>query len=228
MPTAVESAIADLIGCRIAWLGWGKTIGYQAQQYGPLKLEAGKGAWQRIILSSPATLLGMAWQALEERENHEQGAQEPEWPKVQRKEKEQGENGMPVIEWKETTGLEPGYYPAQVKTMEDASGDFGPQIKFTFSILDPDNRPRTKESGDLLEQWGWCSQKWGPKTKLLEWAKVLLKAKCPGINEPIDTDLLLGKRCDLEIVEKDGPNGTVSRVGKLLPFRSMSQAEEDQ
>lgn len=225
MTTAIESAIADPVGCRHAWMEWGQTIGYQAQQYGPLKLGAGKGEWQRTISSAPATLLGLAWQALEERENHHT-AQEPEWHEAQNK-NEKGKD-MPVIEYREIQTIEPGYYPAQVKSIEEATGEYGPQLKFVFSILGPDNRPRAKDSGDPLEQWAWCSMKWGPRTKLLEWAKVLLKAKCPPPGEPIDTDLLIGKRCDIEIVERETPNGMRTRIDRIMPFRSMSQSEDDQ
>ena len=224
MPTAIQSAIGDPLGCRIAWSDWGQTVGWQAQQYGPVKFPAGKAQWLRIIYNTEPAQLGMAWQALEERENHEQKAQEPEWPEVQKK--EEGTE-MPVIPYKESSGLDAGYYPAQVNDIEDATGEFGPQLKFIFSILDTDNRPKTKDSGEPLEQWGWCSQKWGPRTKLMEWAKILLKAKCPGPGEPIDTDLLRGKRCDIELVEKEGPNGTHTRIERLLPFRSMTTAEDD-
>lgn len=224
MPTYVESAIADPLGCRVAWSNWGETIGWQAQQYGPVKFPAGKAQWLRVIYNTEPAQLGMAWQALDERENHEQQAQEPDWPDVQKK--EEGKK-MPVIPYKENAGLDPGYYPAQVSTIEETSGEFGPQLKFVLTILDNENHPRIKDNGEAIEQWAWCSQKWGPRTKLLEWAKSLLKSKCPAAGEPLDTDLLLGKRCDVELVEKEGPNGTYTRVGRLLPFRSMTSAEDD-
>jgi hypothetical protein len=226
MPTAIESAIADPIGLRVAWSDWGATIGWQAQQYGPVKFPAGRVYWLKVIHNTEPAQLGMAWQALEERENHEHNAQEPEWPKVQNK-KEEGKE-VPVIQYTEVVTMAPGYYPAQIKEIEVTTGEFGPQLKFIFSILDGDNKPVMRDSGTPEEQWAWCSQKWGPRTKLLEWGKVILKAKCPGPGEPIDTDLLIGKRCDIEIVEKETPNGTRTRIERLMPFRSMSNQAEDE
>jgi hypothetical protein len=232
--TVIEDFVADPIGGRVAWSNWGETIGWTPQQYGPVRLPAGRKEWLRVIYSTEPAQLGMAWQALEERENHEQKAREPEWPNVQKEEKG---TEMPVIAWTETTVLEPGYYPAQIKTIEETTSEFPDeknpgktrtvhQLKFVFSILDEEGRPAATAGGNPEEQWGWCSATWGPRSKLLAWAKILLKKGCPQPGEGLDWELLLGKKCDIEIVQKETSNGPRTSIAGLYAFRSMSQADD--
>lgn len=234
MASYSELAIKDPTGCRMAWLDYGQTIGWQPQQYGPVKFPAGKENWLGVIVNTEPAQLGMAWQALEERENKAFGADQKEWPDVPQKRKD---DDMGILQWKETVTLEPGYYPAMVKSIEETVGEFAddkrpgqirkvPQLKFVFSILNEDGQPATKESGEPLEQWAWASATWGPRAKLFDWAKVLLKNKCPAPGYPLDYDLLIGKKCDIEIELADTPNGQRPKVVKVLPFRSMSSQTE--
>ncbi len=227
--TIVDRAIDDPAGARRAIYDYGLEIGFPAGRVTGIHFwKAGKEEWAQKLLQSNPAALGLAWQAIEE------GRVPPEWndPTItlapESAQQTRGAKPMPVMQWRETTLLEPGYYPAQVRSIEEVTGDYGPQLKFTFSILDGDNKPKTRDDGQPLEQWAWCSAKWGSRTKLLQWANVLLKTKCPSQNQPLDTDLLLGKRCDIQLDAKESANGPTVRLVALWPFRSMTANQDDE
>lgn len=137
------------------------------------------------------------------------------------KRKEEG-NPMPVLQWNEHTTLPPGDYSAIVTEIEEEEGQYGLQLRFQFVVVDDDGRKTDQEIR------GWASAKWGPKTKLLDWAKALLGKKCPRANDPLDTDLLIGRKCDLRVEERPGQQGQMrSAVAGVYPYRSITMLDED-
>lgn len=130
---------------------------------------------------------------------------------------------MTVI--KRSTGggmIEPGVYRARLIKIEDEeSSEYGPQIKFYFVVLDEDGEPTSQE---IL---GWASAKFHPKSKLYTWARAMLRSKCPNPeSDDLETEDLLNKRCDIEIVsyrKKDGSDGT--KIGQLYPYNTMASSD---
>ena len=135
---------------------------------------------------------------------------------------------MTIIKGSDGSGsmAEPGIYRVKVTSVEDApSNDYGPQLKFVFTVIDQD--------GDDTDQqiFGWCSPKFHPKSTLYAWSKAILRSKCPTPPDDIDTKSLIGKKCDLEYVEytktkgvNAGQKGT--KIGSLYPFGTMSSDED--
>jgi hypothetical protein len=131
------------------------------------------------------------------------------------------------LPWKEYSGLEPGIYPARIsEIIEQAAGartpsmSFEPkdQFVFQFVILEDDGRD------SMAQMRGYCNQTWGVKSKLLEWATVILKSKCPKPGEEFDTDLLLNRKCDIQVEQEANKSPKITRI---FAYRSMSVAEEE-
>jgi len=58
---------------------------------------------------------------------------------------------------------------------------------------------------------------------------VLLGRRCPATTEPFDSDRLLGRKLDLEViayVKKDGKPGT--KISQVYPFASMAKQVDDE
>ena len=222
---AVPAALADPEGARRALLTIGGDDGYPERQIGPLRLRKGETGWMMVLGAAPALHLGLAWEAIEKQEresnaNTGQMARAPQSP--QGKETTQ----VPVLEWKKGTMVEPGIWPAVVTEIIETEQTFPSepdkivqQLQFQFVILGADG----SKTNDQIR--GWTSRNWSTKSKLFAWAKVLLRNKCPKENEPLDTDLLIGRKCDLEVVEV-GTDGR-TKINQLYPYRTMSATDDD-
>jgi hypothetical protein len=110
--------------------------------------------------------------------------------------------------------VDPGVYPATVKEVEKVTGEFGEQMRFTFTLDgDPDNEP-----------WAWCSYKLGTQTKLWRWFTAL-KGRAPTIGEKLAPRDLVGCRCQLIVGLKKARDGSeVKGVTDLLPAAKAAKA----
>ena len=120
-----------------------------------------------------------------------------------------------------TKSLDAGVYPAIITTIEEVTSTFDgketQQLKVQFVVLNDDLQ---KTTGEIR---GYCSAKWGNKCKLADWAKVILGKKCPSTDQPFDYDMLLNRKCDIQVDEVMNKTGNlVSKITKLYPFKSMS------
>jgi hypothetical protein len=92
--------------------------------------------------------------------------------------------------------IDPGVYAATIKDIEKVTGEFGDQLRFTFTIDEiPDEEP-----------WAWCSYKLGTQTKLWKWFTAL-KGRPPTIGERLAPRDLVGCRCQLVIGPKKSKGG---------------------
>jgi hypothetical protein len=99
--------------------------------------------------------------------------------------------------------LEVGTYAAMVQTIEQVTGQYGDQAKFTFALDDSD-----------VTLTAWASAKYGNKTKLGRWAAAILG----GMPDTLDTDDLVGKPCRITVVVKAKDDGTqYNKVDEVLP-----------
>jgi hypothetical protein len=128
---------------------------------------------------------------------------------------------VPVIQPTTYVSVEPDIYSARISKIEsETHEEYGPQLKFTYTLLDAEG----EESDDEL--WAWAGAKWNPKTKLYEWASAILGKRCPSPEEPFDYDLLIGKKCDVKVENvknKAGQDRTA--ITKLYPYKSMNRPE---
>ena len=130
---------------------------------------------------------------------------------------------MATIEPTKFESLEPGIYAAQVKEIEISTHEeYGPQLKFIWSILDEDG------AATDTEQWSWCSAKWSSRSKLYGITSTMLKKKCPGLDGPFDTDLLIGKKADIRIeMVKSQAGQERAAITQVYPFRSMTATDTE-
>lgn len=225
----VLAAKRDPEGTRAALMVYGSLVDFHGGMIPPIVTFTGEANWQRSIdLADPQTL-GIAWLNAE--------SEVPEWKETpmdmdtkptKQTTKKQETKMSPVIEWKEAAGpvTKPGYYKARIDTLTEVEGKFGPQLQFEFRILD-----ETNEDTDSTVR-GWCGLSWTPRSKLLTWAKVLLRGKCPVPPAPMNSDLLLGKRCDIELIEgnamQDGSGYWTKLSGVLYPYNTVSNEAPDE
>lgn len=110
-----------------------------------------------------------------------------------------------------------GKYVAKIGELEEESGDYGPQIKFNFDVLDP-------AGGANKAITGWCSMKFNPKTKLYLWMQVIM-GDIPGDYE-FDSDDVVGKKVYLNIIEVPGDNGVFNKIESIERFNDPAPEEE--
>ncbi len=214
--TPSQSAIADPDGARAALLSYGALADYPNIGVGPMQLMNGKEGWANAIAKAQPLWLGIAWQRIE--------VYEERLAKEQAKIERVKEATVPVLQWTEAGAIvEPGTYSAIVKEItEEAEGMYGPQLRFQFVVLDDDS----DETDQQIR--GWASAKWGEKTKLFKWAKSILGSKKCAPNQPIDTDKLLGKKCDLVVAARKKQDGSMgSGIEDVFPFRTVNAQVAD-
>ena len=105
-----------------------------------------------------------------------------------------------------------GKYPAKIKEIEEADGQFGPQLKFTFE-LQPD------ENGEHRTLLGWASKKFSNKSKLYAWTRAAMGGNTIDRSYTFKSGDLLGKYVHIVVVEEESDNGTINKIDKLLPYR---------
>ena len=230
MTWAIDAALLDPEGARKALLYYGLDLDWPECQLGGLKLEGGLYQWEAGLEAAEGLQLGLVWEALCEREEAARATRErpaAKEPAAKQMAKSQKDKTVTIIQATKYEGLEPGYYPARIAELVDEPAkpktpsmtfEPRPQIRFQFVILDSDGRDTA------AQMRGWCNASWGPKAKLYEWATAILKAKCPPATDPIDTDLFLGRKVDIQ-VEAEGDKNP--KITHLFPYRSMSVTDDD-
>ena len=112
-----------------------------------------------------------------------------------------------------------GIYAATVENIEAESGQYGPQLKFTFK-LDP-----FEGYEDGRQMLAWCSQKFSPKSKLYIWTSALM-GKIPD-DYTFDSDDLINKKCLLVIGQRTSSNGgEYDHIEKIKPLRPQKSLED--
>ena len=109
--------------------------------------------------------------------------------------------------------LEPGEYVATVQRIEEQDGQYGLQLKWTFSL----DAPGADYDGRHV--LAWCSPSFTAKAKLGRWARALLGSQVDDIDE-LDTQLLIGQPCRLVLSSGVGTDGTErNKVTEVLAPR---------
>lgn len=92
-------------------------------------------------------------------------------------------------------------------------------LEFTFEITDD-----AEYEGVQLRGIATLVERLTPKSKLRAWAEAILGQKLNEGDE-LDTDMLLGKSCRINVIVEPGKNGgQFNKVKDVLPLRSRPQA----
>ena len=115
-----------------------------------------------------------------------------------------------------------GEYPAKITNIEKVDGQFGEQLKFTFTL-------QPNEDGEKRELIGWTSFVFSNRSKLY---KLVRSALFNGGKIPrgytLDTDELLGKPVVLVVTKRLNDSGEeFNKIDDVLPYRQQppEQAE---
>jgi hypothetical protein len=102
-----------------------------------------------------------------------------------------------------------GTYPAIIQSLEQVEGQFGTQVKFTFSVLDLDEE---------VNLTGWCSINYSEKSKLFAWTKGALG---DGFDPQADFEAapLIGRRVLINVSQRMSATGTVfNKIEAVMPL----------
>jgi hypothetical protein len=116
--------------------------------------------------------------------------------------------------------LETGKYPAKIASIEEADGQFGAQLKFSFELPNP-------KGGENKILVGWTSQKFTPSSKLYLWTEAAFGAITRDYE--FNSDDLLGKKVTLVVTEETREKGTYNKITTPYPisphlqFRNLHQ-----
>lgn len=101
-----------------------------------------------------------------------------------------------------------GDYPAEIEAVELTDGQFGQQLKFTFTL-----------DGKNQSLWGWASASFTTKSKLYAWTRAAFGGKPIPPNYNLDTDHLIGKKVLLTVVVARKDDG--SEFNKIQDVRPL-------
>jgi hypothetical protein len=104
-----------------------------------------------------------------------------------------------------------GKYPAKIASIEEADGQFGPQLKFEFELPPGENG----EDRTLL---GWASRKFSNKSKLYKWTQAAFGGGPIDRAYTFNSGDLLGRPVYLNVVEEEGDNGPYNKITSLAPY----------
>jgi hypothetical protein len=115
---------------------------------------------------------------------------------------------MPVLTIVENDSLPTGEYIAKVDNVEEVTGQYGVQLKWTLEVADGDFK------GKQLPAWTQLSA--SLKGKLAKWSKACGIELEDG--DIFDTDDLKGSRCTVVVVETEAKDGSGS-YGKVMDLK---------
>jgi hypothetical protein len=115
-----------------------------------------------------------------------------------------------------------GGYPAVVTGLEEQEGQYGPQIKWTFTVDWPD----TDWHGSTLP--AWTSARFGSKSKLYQWTKAVFGGRDIPADYVWDSSHVLGKKVRIVVIEKIRPadGSEFSKVEDVLPFKAEGPVKQ--
>jgi hypothetical protein len=109
------------------------------------------------------------------------------------------------------TPVEPGEYKAKVTEVEEEpDGQYGPQVRFTFEILDDSDYEGTTLRGwAALKEDDAGNYTFWDGTKLYTWALAMLGNDTSKLDDLTDLDQLKGNKCRVIVVNKTKQDGSV-------------------
>lgn len=225
VPTPADMANMDMIAAvldpnaiRRALWQYGFGLDFPGGKCPPIPMRAGKEAWKLDLKAADPLSLGLAWIQIQEKETTRMRLF-----LLQQAEEAKKEDKMPFIN--PTKSLDVGIYPAKISEIEEVEGTYeGKATKsllFTFTVLDQAGAPTEDEIR------GYTGYSWGAKSKLYDWAPVILGKRLDPA-QPFDYDRLRNRKCDIGV--ENNAAGTNTKVAKIYGYQTMSKqaAETDE
>lgn len=122
-----------------------------------------------------------------------------------------------VIEQKQYTLLATGEYSAVISSLEETTGEYGPQLKIKFLLTDP------AYAGNELT--AWASATFTPKSKLYGWTRAAFGVDTVPKTYNFNSDDLVNRPVRLVVVRKTKEDGSeFNRVDGVLPAAPVTPA----
>lgn len=114
------------------------------------------------------------------------------------------------------TVIPTGEYPAKIVSIEETTGQFGPQLKVKFMLSGAPDIDGTTTSA-------WYGQTFSPKSKLFALAVAAFGGRAIPATYNFNSDDLLNRSVRVVVVEKQKPDGsTFSKVDSVKPAKSAN------
>ena len=115
-----------------------------------------------------------------------------------------------------------GEYPAKITNVEKDDGQFGEQLRFTFSL-------QPNKDGERRELIGWTSFVFSNRSKLFKWVRsVLFDGGQIPRDYVLETDDLIGRPAVLVVIKKLSDDGEeFNKIVDVLPYRQQPPAEPE-
>jgi hypothetical protein len=122
-----------------------------------------------------------------------------------------------------TEVLPTGDYIARIEEIEEDNGAYGPQVKFTFEIVE-DKLTSSGESVKGKTLLGWASARFNRNTKLYKWTRAAL-GRDLAPDEPFDSDQVAGRNVTLAVVVQQRDDlSEYNKVTDVRPARNTNEA----
>jgi len=123
-----------------------------------------------------------------------------------------------IIEQTKSLVVRPGEYPAEITEVEATTGQYGPQLKFVFTITGGG-----EYSGETL--LGWTSAKFNRASRLYQWARAAFGKPIPA-DYNLNTDHLIGKTVLITVVRRTKDDGSeFGRIDSLSAYTPPAPPE---
>ncbi len=253
----VRAAIQDPEGARVYLMSLGEMLDYPPGELSPIPCNRGRESWQANLERAQPYWLGLAAARIERRweqtrigaqlgEFHgarndakESGASQPESAeapaaKAESAQEPKGEDKVAIVKPSAAGAMfQDGYYSAVITEITESvyhgtnrqTGKPEDVDQFTvqFVILDADGKRTTDEIR------GYVRQAWSQRSNLFKWASAILGRRCPKPEDDFDTDALLNKKCDIQIVNQTSQKGAeYSKVASVFGYQSMTSEPEEE
>jgi hypothetical protein len=111
--------------------------------------------------------------------------------------------------------LPTGEYPAKIIKIEEATGQYGPQLKWEFELKPID--------GKAHKLTGWSSAELSTKTKFYRWVSAAFGVTAFDPTAQLDIDTLIGKPVILSVTRKMDEKGQpFNKVEELYIYKPQA------
>lgn len=101
-----------------------------------------------------------------------------------------------------------GEYPAEIIQVDLETGQYGQQLKFSFSL-----------DGKNQTLWGWASASFTTKSKLYAWTRAAFGGRPVPPNYNLDTDHLIGRKVLLTVIIARKDDGQeYNKISDVRPY----------
>lgn len=130
---------------------------------------------------------------------------------------------MAILDYQVFKPYAAGNYQAKCAAIADGpNGEYGPSLEFKFLLLGEED-----ENGNEVYVSGLASKTFSSRSKLGQWAAALLGVESFDTGYRLDTDELIGRKCELTLtIEPNAKGEKVNKIKALVPARAKKKGTD--